>query len=774
VIPKSEPIPAPKLPKTKGDFFNFFRTDPAKAVQLGPPFVRQMDPGELVRLLRLISKSDLSYKSEIEEAVVKRTEEICSNFTLAELLVVARHFGLTSRRVAQFLDPLIRSQLSLTNLKPLKNSDLIFLIRTKSGVVADELIRRRHFSSYEIATIANEFKKQDQQPQGLFERLIKLFLGIDPQTIRARDLSLLANAYSDCPGNSVLMDKISHQSIDKINDFSPQGLSVLLHALVRADTVGDHSLVVKAIADRAILATTTEECEPHTIGLLMYSFGKSEIRNEKFLKHFSELVKRKIQDFDFRSLGSLCYGFSRLGFKEDKDLWRLIADELVFRWTEKRNSKMSKRANPADIAMIAKAFSKLGKTGYDIIDEKLGFVLYRFLKRSALGTQDVNASTVVEVLDAFTRLPKHGHSVETWIRKQVPPLLEKMNSTQLVTVLTGAEGLGIESNFFRTELAKNANKITNPVLRTVAAVRLAKMQIYDPVFAKTTVKLLSANLGSLDFRALVNALFAFSEMNHREEVFVNRIIQALRHQLRSLGSVEAKHLSTLAVAASRLRLIDESFYDELLAKIFENSSIFETEQTVCNTLFSLATALGSGDFKNSSGWFIPVSNALLAKLSRDITVEGIRQLQILSLALKLKNIQLDDIGSTIILEKANAVNTFAINTPSLEQSSAVHREISKLFSVLGLEHRNEATIGPFSIDIFVPQFSAVVEVDGPHHFFRDTITRTSSSVLKHMVLESMGYRVTHVPFHEWLQCSTEVKKMAYCSDIVNQIQVHSF
>ena len=770
MIPKSVKIPEPNLPKTKAEFFNFFRANPLEAIQLGPRFVPQMDPRDLVRTLRLIASSSSLPCAELEEAVVKRTEEIGCNFTLSELLIIARHFGgLDSKRLSSFFPSLLNPHLqSSQSLRTIKNSDLIFLIPTKSDFVADELIRRRDFSAYEIATIANAYKKHSHQPRVLFNHLSKLFISIEDEKITARDLSLIANAltFSD----SQLVEKIQFCAIGRINDFTPQGLAVLAHAFAKSDQLSSYPALVSGIVHRSL----NTNLDPHSMGLLLYAFGKEEIRVEKFTSHMAELVKRKVQTFSFRSLAMACYGFSRLGVTGDKDLWRLIADELVYRWTEKRNSKIVKTATPADIAMIAKAFSRLGKTGSEIIDSKLGFVLFKFLKRTSVNKENLSPSTVVEVLDAFTRLPRVGGSVEVWGSKRVPELLDRMNSQQLVSVITAGERLGISSKFFQSKLAKIADiKITDPVLRTVAAVRLAKLHIYDESFARTTVKILSANLGSLDFRALVNALFAFSEMNHRDQLFVSRVIQALRHQLSNMSCVEAKHLSTLAISASRLRVGDESFYDDLLAKIYLNIEKFDCEQSICNTLFALATALGSGDFKDSSGWFVPVTNALIHRLSRDVTVEGVRQLQILSLALKLKNIKLDDLRSDEMLKKVDSVNTFASNAPSLEQSSSVHREVSKLLTVLGLEHRNEATVGPFSLDIYVPDSNVVVEIDGPHHFFRESSTRTSSSVLKHLILESIGYRVMHVPFHEWLQCSSETKKIAYCSDLVNKIKIQA-
>ena len=126
-----------------------------------------------------------------------------------------------------------------------------------------------------------------------------------------------------------------------------------------------------------------------------------------------------------------------------------------------------------------------------------------------------------------------------------------------------------------------------------------------------------------------------------------------------------------------------------------------------------------------------------------------------------------------MLQKISKVNTYSVTNPSIEQSSCIHREVSSYLGKLGLEHRNEVAIGPFSVDIYHPETTTIIEIDGPHHFFRDSVVRTSSSILKHKLLVGMGYKVEHVPYQEWLQCTSDSKKLAYCSNVVDKIRMGS-
>jgi len=97
----------------------------------------------------------------------------------------------------------------------------------------------------------------------------------------------------------------------------------------------------------------------------------------------------------------------------------------------------------------------------------------------------------------------------------------------------------------------------------------------------------------------------------------------------------------------------------------------------------------------------------------------------------------------------------------MAQSSRTHRMISGYFTRVGLHHRNEVQLGPFMIDIVIGNRLAV-EVDGPHHFFRETNMRTALSILKTRVLEAMGWKVVHIHHDEWAQCVTGQKRHLYC------------
>jgi len=56
-----------------------------------------------------------------------------------------------------------------------------------------------------------------------------------------------------------------------------------------------------------------------------------------------------------------------------------------------------------------------------------------------------------------------------------------------------------------------------------------------------------------------------------------------------------------------------------------------------------------------------------------------------------------------------------------------------------------------------------VEIDGPSHFYRDTNSRTTGSIMKNLLLSALGFHVRHLPYQEWAQCGTAEKRTLYCS-----------
>lgn len=95
-------------------------------------------------------------------------------------------------------------------------------------------------------------------------------------------------------------------------------------------------------------------------------------------------------------------------------------------------------------------------------------------------------------------------------------------------------------------------------------------------------------------------------------------------------------------------------------------------------------------------------------------------------------------------------------------SSRMHKHVSSAFLRVGIFHRSEVQLGPFSLDLVVGDRLAV-EVDGPSHFYRETCMRTASSRLKQKLVRAMGWKLLKVSYLEWQQLVTPERKLAYAA-----------
>lgn len=148
-------------------------------------------------------------------------------------------------------------------------------------------------------------------------------------------------------------------------------------------------------------------------------------------------------------------------------------------------------------------------------------------------------------------------------------------------------------------------------------------------------------------------------------------------------------------------------------------------------------------------------------------------------------------------------------------TSKIQRDVSAAFNRIGFKHIEEHTISmqemvveygvnfaPQQLDILsidianVPEKIAI-EVDGPAHFINlidnvdendygstkapngkleyqfqwtgDRQMMNGSTSLKHRLLESLGWRVIHIPFWEWYQMGSDEEQGEYCRDALDTL-----
>ena len=798
IVPRSAEVrvaPGQLIPRTRHELGKALslKTKPPNVggvISSAESLVPEMTSDEIFSVVRFFNsgrgteaKGSLSV---LHAKIIDRVVELgVQNFSLSQLIGINRYF----KKCARIESMILAQQSGLGELKPSELVSLVQVPGVKRDLVCSQFAKRLKTttcSMYEIASFLNEVsrKKGETINVGFFQ-LVSLHLkaSVAVSKVKPRDLSLIANAFAATnTWSSDLFSIICKKSIEILPQFEnePVSTALLLHA---ASKINESPQIVIT----PDLADVFDHFAPHiaanihayrkqgkAVAMILYAYGKSEVRpSEMFIKNFAELVKRDLTHYSFQALAMSVYGFSRLRV-QDAVLWDQIKQEVVFRGTLGRRKNFASCCSPADVAMLAKGLLGnvfVSKNGQD--DEGMvAHVLFRMLKRN---DKIIDSKSFCGSLAVLAREKKSTNSINAWVSQQLPALLPTLTSKQLFSVLSSLHRTEFQNKFLASAISREAEKVSDVNLRIKFLCKLSKLRISSQVLLKDSAKIISSHLPSLSIDQLVDAIFAMAELRHRDELFNAKVIQAVLHQLQSSDEpVSDVLLSKLVLATSKLRITDQPrFYDVLMKKIFQVSPDTKSEQICCNILFAIASALGSGDWEDPNGWFPTISRALLANIGSQLTVEGIRQIQILDLTLRMKNISLHDPSLDQLLGRIRSIDTFKTSSPSIEQSSPAHREISRYLSKLGLVHRNEATLGPFSLDILVTETKTIVEVDGPNHFFNESILRTSSSVLKHAIIKHLGFNLHHVPYQEWIQCNSEDKKLAYCADLLQRLQEDS-
>ncbi|KJP85714.1 hypothetical protein AK88_04636 [Plasmodium fragile] len=61
----------------------------------------------------------------------------------------------------------------------------------------------------------------------------------------------------------------------------------------------------------------------------------------------------------------------------------------------------------------------------------------------------------------------------------------------------------------------------------------------------------------------------------------------------------------------------------------------------------------------------------------------------------------------------------------------------------------------------------IIEVNGEHHFYKNSKSYTALSKLKHKLLSDLGYTVINIPYFEWGQLTTSLDKKAYIKKLIS-------
>eukprot|EP00933_Yihiella_yeosuensis_P040532 TRINITY_DN34860_c0_g1_i1.p1 TRINITY_DN34860_c0_g1~~TRINITY_DN34860_c0_g1_i1.p1 ORF type:complete len:833 (-),score=157.51 TRINITY_DN34860_c0_g1_i1:380-2644(-) len=517
--------------------------------------------------------------------------------------------------------------------------------------------------------------------------------------------------------------------------------------------------------------------KPLELGNLAYAYGRLQLKHEQLLSSLQDeiiyrgTIGKSLQNvgdlyrFGLRSLEQITQAFSRLGVK-DQRLYFVLFDMTRQRVREfaRRMKKEDEASDALQPAIDASRVARLASRGED--------------------PDVLTGHGLAVLLSAFARSKADFHTLVRWAPQQVNALQGQCTTFELARIFSACSRLGISSPSMYAELlghAKPRIPQMSPKAISVLIRAMARAKMYNRVLMRQAVKVVSPRLAELSVVDVGALLVGCSELNYRDERFLRLLATVV---LTRMDEMSGSQLATALATYAQMRIRHQKWFDAILFELFRRQhELGEKDATnVAFAMLLLSTVechegLSETDTKASeilSDATIPYpfdrhQGILYSMLGvtnehrRNLSYPAVYQLQIVELYLRLMAPQVynemrQELKST--LEKARGVSVLVDDY--MQNSSKMHRRISQWFTRVGLHHRSEVFLGPFMLDMVIGD-KVVVEIDGPTHFYRDTNSRTASSLLKDSLLTAMGFHVKHLPYQEWQQCGTAVKRTLYCS-----------
>ncbi|CAD2095708.1 RAP protein, putative [Plasmodium vinckei brucechwatti] len=201
---------------------------------------------------------------------------------------------------------------------------------------------------------------------------------------------------------------------------------------------------------------------------------------------------------------------------------------------------------------------------------------------------------------------------------------------------------------------------------------------------------------------------------------------------------------------------------------------------------------------------ITIYNIIIKNLIKyDILVDNIylNQLKIIELSLRTQHVP--NVYNKLDSECYEYMNYIKNKEKEIEYNikSDLQKEVKHILLTFNLTPLEEVSIGPYNVD-FVEQDQTfqniykneilyqnqqnncnqiissnqksnehtgkiIIEVNGEHHFYKNTKSYTSFSKLKHKLLSDLGYIVINIPYYDWAILKTDLNKKSYLKKIIN-------
>ena len=316
---------------------------------------------------------------------------------------------------------------------------------------------------------------------------------------------------------------------------------------------------------------------------------------------------------------------------------------------------------------------------------------------------------------------------------------------------------------------------------------------------RNATKVCSVHLADMNMEDVSNTLCALGKLAYRDEKFAKKLCSVV---LRRPTELNTPMIVNSWYGFCSLRIMDDAFRKQFLEIIFSRQHKFTPDQAVtCLYAFALndigrAIARAKTPPKSArknlpdGGVGQEILNAATQELSKEevqimealllsankgfacMSIDMVRKLQIFDLYLRLEHHGLWEglcfEGKALLTKVRRVRPTEDERFLEKHSSNKSHHLIGKFMVSVGLLHRSDVLVGPFTLHKMVGD-RTVFEISSTVDYYRDTSMRSIQSLAKIRLLHKMGFKVVCIPTRQWEQCGNRKKKLLYMASLWQHI-----
>ncbi|CEO95932.1 hypothetical protein PBRA_004622 [Plasmodiophora brassicae] len=670
-------------------------------------------------------------------AVVRCSFATLINETTNVGAVLRRWQASQPKRLAMDMATLMTHCLSKQTKRASHASDLNAALWRLSCIDANEIPVRAS------ATMLSCIAKYDRRYRCEFDRIVPLLLdsirvGVDKPDSDCRHLANSAHSIVvlNCEGGRPVLDLIANAAERRIVEFDVTSLSTIAWAYVTS-AIPSSERLLRAIARAAVPKLT--ESNSRSLSTLAWAFAKSGLRADTMFQAIAEASVPKLDQFSCQSLSTMVWSFATLNVPAPR-LFQGVANLAARKLDDFSSLQLSN---------LLWAFVRA--------NEQDEILLHSISVAVTARIHEFTPQGLYSVAWAFARYPKEtSPDVFIAIAKASESMLGDFDNQQLSNLLWAIASSGVRAdNLFKRALPHVSAKLSQLNSRDVSQVLWAYATVGHPKLAPliySATPQLMQRIPGFNMIEIAMVARALGIAHIRSDGLFAAIAQAITGKLDQCDSVGFCHI--IHAFAKCDHHVDSLFS--------EASAVVERR---CDDLSGLQLVT------------LMYSSVLIGRPPTEL-IHVLSMLHLWRLSLG------KDAFERLLLSNPALVGVFDVAMSEFRTHGGDYHKQSK--TAISCDVRRILKQTKFHKH-FVPSFQCRqtgyclnfafscsyaligIEVNGRHHFYRDTETLKTRQRLKEHILRCHHWHVINVNFYEWDALPTDADKAQFVTDNITRV-----